>query len=180
MFSDENLQRYTKALYPAAFLLVLVPLVDIGLRSMSAEAGSLQWRFGTVGLLFGNLGTVVLGLSLAGLLAAISGNRKMLRAIGLIAIILAVVLAALLVLFGLDAIQIRRLVAIPMRRGVLISSAGAAFSSLMGMLALAVGGRGALIASRADRAASERRTKAAAPLVAQAPAAPRPRAGEPV
>jgi hypothetical protein len=178
VFSDENLQRYTKALYPAAFLLVLVPLVDIALRSMNAEAGSLQWRFGTVGLLFGNLGTVVLGLSLAGLLSAISGNRKLLRAIGLIAIVLAVVLAALLVLFGLDAIQIRRLVAVPMRRGIVISTAGAAFASVMGMIALAVGGRGALVASRADRAASERRTKAASPLVAQT--APRPRAGEPV
>lgn len=180
MFSDENLQRYAKALYPAAFLLVLVPLADITLRSFGAEAGSLQWRFGTVGLLFGNLGTVVLGLSLAGFLAAVAGQRGLLRGIGLVAVLLAIVLAALLVLFGLDAIQIRRLVALPMRRGILLSSLGAAFAAVMAMIALLVGGRGALLASRAERGVSERRTKAApSPLVAQA-AAPRPRAGEPV
>ena len=180
MFSDENLQRYAKALYPAAFLLVLVPLADITLRSFGTEAGSLQWRFGTVGLLFGNLGTVVLGLTLAGFLAAVAGQRGLLRGIGMVAILLAIILAALLVLFGLDAIQIRRLVAIQMRRGILISSVGAAFAAVMAMIALLVGGRGALLASRAERGVSERRTKPApSPLVAQA-AAPRPRAGEPV
>lgn len=175
MLSDDNVQRYTKALYPVAFLLVLVPLADITLRSFGTEIGSLQWRFGTVGLLFGNLGTVVLGLGLAGLVSVIVGNRAMLRALGFVSIILAVVLAAMLVLFALDAIQMRRLIAPQLKRGILLSSAGAAVSALFGMLALVVMGRGALTASRSDRMASDRRTKAApSPLVAtQATARPR-------
>ena len=182
MFSD-NAQRYFKALLPVALLLVFVPLVDIALRSMAAEVGSLQWRFGAVGLVFGNLGTIILGLSLAGAIAAATENRTLLRVIGAVSLVLAVVLLALLALFALDAVQVRRLVAVPAKRGVLLSSAGAMFSALFATVALGVGGRAALKASRAAGETAARRTKAApAPLVATtaAPAAPRPRASESV
>jgi hypothetical protein len=181
VFSD-NAQRYIKALLPVALLLMIVPLVDISLRTMAVEAGSLQWRFGAVGLLFGNLGTVILGLSLAGAIAVVTENRGLLRAIGAISLVLALVLVALLALFALDAVQIRRLVAVPAKRQVLLSSAGAMFSALFGVVTLAVGGRAALKSSRAAATPAERRTKAApSPLVAAQPAAPaRPRASEPV
>ncbi len=173
MLLDSNVQRYTKGLYAVALLLIIVPLADITLRSFATEIGSLQWRFGMVGLLFGNLGTVVLGLGLLGFFAAILGHRGVLRTVGLVAVILAVVLFALMVLFALDAIQMRRLVAVAMKRSILVSSAGAAISASLGMIALLAIGRSALLASRADRSA-DRRTKAApAPLVAQAtPARP--------
>jgi hypothetical protein len=186
-FSDlvfsENAQRYFKALLPVALLLILVPLVDISLRSMAAEVGSLQWRFGAVGLLFGNLGTIILGLSLAGAIAVVTESRTLLRAVGAVSLLLALVLLALLALFALDAVQVRRLVAVPAKRGVLLSSAGAMFSAFFATVALAFGGRAALKASRAAGQTAERRTKAApSPLVATtaAPAAPRSRASEPV
>lgn len=182
MFS-ENAHRYIKALLPVALLLVLVPLVDISLRSMAAEVGSLQWRFGAVGLLFGNLGTIILGLSMAGVIAVVTENRTLLRVIGAVSLVLALVLLALLALFALDAVQIRRLVAVPAKRQVLLSSLGAMFSATFGVVALAIGGRAALKASRGTTASAERRTKAApSPLVAAQPAspAPRPRASEPV
>ena len=182
MFSD-NAQRYLKALLPVSLLLVVVPLVDISLRTLGTEVGSLQWRFGAVGLLFGNLGTVILGLSLAGAIAVVTENRTLLRAVGAFSLVLALVLVALLALFALDAVQIRRLVAVPAKRQVLLSSLGAMFSATFGAVALVIGGRGALKASRGTTASAERRTKAApSPLVAAQPAspAPRPRASEPV
>jgi hypothetical protein len=174
VLSEENVVRYVKAMLPVALLLVLVPLGDITLRSFQTEAGSLQWRFGLVGLLFGNLGTIVLGMSLAGFVFAVTGRRTALRALGILAIVLATVIVALMVLFALDAVQMRRLVALPVRRGVLLSSAGAALSATLAAIALAVVGRGALVVARTERLSAQRRTKAApAPLVAtSAPAAP--------
>jgi hypothetical protein len=180
---SENAQRYFKALLPVALLLIFVPLVDIGLRSMAAEAGSLQWRFGAVGLLFGNLGTIILGLSLAGAIAVVTENRTLLRVIGAVSLVLALSLIALLALFALDAVQVRRLVPVPAKRGVLLSSAGAMFSALFAAVALGLGGRAALKASRVAGETAPRRTKAApSPLVATppAPVAPRPRPSESV
>jgi hypothetical protein len=156
VLTDESLQRYAKGLYAVALLLICVPLVDIGIRSLGAEAGSLQWRFGTVGLLFGNLGTVLLGLGLSGFIAALTGNRQALRTVGFVAIILAVVVFALMALFALDALQMRRLVAPQVKRQILLSSAGAAFSAGFGMLAALLVGRSALVASRQTRAAATR------------------------
>jgi hypothetical protein len=159
-------------------MLIVVPLTDITLRSLVAEAGSLQWRFGTVGLLFGNLGTVILGLGIAGLAATLSGSRGILRTVGFVALALAVVMLALMALFALDALQMRRLVQIGARRQVLVSSAGALGSAAVGSVVLLLLGRAALVSSRAARAVAERRGKpAATPLVAAAPAA---RASEPV
>jgi hypothetical protein len=180
---DDSSHRYVKALYAVAMLLILVPLADVTLRSFTTEFGSLQWRFGTVGLLFGNLGTVVLGLGLAGLVATILGNRGVLRGVGLFSILLAVALLAMMALFALDALQMRRLVAAALKRQVLVSSAGAAFSAGLATLALAALGRGALLTSRGGRPSSvDRRAArpAPAPLVAQTAPQARPRATEPV
>lgn len=172
MLSDETLQRYAKGLYPIALLLICVPLVDIGLRSMGTEAGSLQWRFGIVGLLFGNMGTILLGLGLTGFVAALTGNRTALRTVGFVAIILAVVVFALLALFALDALQMRRLVAVPVKRQILLSSAGAAFSAGFAMLALLFVGRSALVASRQVRTPAGRgASRPAQPLVMGGPSA---------
>ena len=89
VFSDENFQRYSRALYPVASLLILVPLVDLTLRVYPPQFGSLQWRFVTVGMFLGNFGTMLLGLGLVGLIATINGHRGILRTIGYIALALA-------------------------------------------------------------------------------------------
>ena len=172
MLSDENVQRYAKGLFPVALMLILMPIADISLRSLTAEAGSLQWRFATVGLMFGNLGTVVLGVGLLGFAATLAGARGLLRGVGFFSIALAVLIVALMALFALDALQVRRLVAVPLKRGVLLSSAGAGFAATLGVIALIIVGRASLLTSRSARAA-ERRVKAApAPLVAQAASTP--------
>ena len=170
MLLEENVQRYVKGLYPVAALLILVPLVDLTLRVFPPQFGTLQWRFATVGLLFGNLGTVLLGMGLMGLVAALVGHRTPLRVLGFVALTIAVVLLAVLVLFALDAVQIRRLAAANFRRPVLLSSIGALITGSLGILALAGMGRGALLASRRPVRAAERRPKAA-PIVVSRPGA---------
>jgi hypothetical protein len=154
VLSDENLQRYVRALYPVALVLLLVPLVDLTLRSMPPQFGTLQWRFATVGLLLGNYGTILLGAALAGLAAAITGNRTVLRVVGIAALVMAVFTVAALLMFALDAVQIRRLAAPNFKRPILTSSVGALFNGGIGTVAWIVIARAALAASRAGRAAT--------------------------
>ncbi len=175
MFSDETLPRYARALYPVAFVLLLVPLMDLMLRSMPPQFGTLQWRFATVGLLLGNYGTILLGAGLVGLVAALTGNRTALRVLGVGAIVMAVLTVALLLMFALDAVQIRRLAVANLKRPILMSSVGALFTGGLGTVAWLLLGRGALAASRTGRpvaaAARGAARPAASPLVVGAPAA---------
>lgn len=168
MFTEESVQRYARGLYPVGALLVLVPLVDLALRSFPPQFGTLQWRFATAGLVLNNTGTILLGLGLIGLVAALAGHRRTLRALGITTLVLAVVVLALVALFALDAVQIRRLAAPNFKRPILASGLGAMFTGLFGIVALVTMGRAALAASRPTRAtaAPRSRTTAAAPLVA--------------
>lgn len=164
MLSEENVLRYVRALYSVGLLLVLVPLVDLTLRSLPPQIGTLQWRFATVGLLLGNYGTLVLGASLIGFTAALLGDRGVLRIVGVAALIMAVVTLALLVLFALDAVQLRQLVAVSVKRQLGLTSAGAAVTGLLGTMAWFLVGRSAMAASRSGRAVSTR-NRAPSPLV---------------
>lgn len=164
VLSEENLLRYVRALYSVGLLLVLVPLVDVTLRSIPPQFGTLQWRFAALGLLLGNYGTLVLGVGLIGFTAALLGDRGVLRAVGVASLIMAVVTLALLVLFALDAVQLRQLVAINVKRQVAVSAAGAAVTGLLGTTAWFLIGRGAMAAARGPRAAAAR-TRVPAPLV---------------
>lgn len=162
MLPDENVNRFAKALYPVAFLLMLVPLADLALRTFPPQFGTLQWRFATVGLLLGNFGTVLLGLGLSGLIAAFAGHRTMLRTVGIVAFVLAALTLGVLVLFTLDAVQIRQLAAPNFKRSILTSSVGALFTGGFGTLALLVLGRGAMQASRPSRGAAAARARSTA------------------
>lgn len=165
VLSEENVLRYVRVLYAVGLLLVVVPLVDLILRASQTEIGTLNWRFGTVGLLFGNYGTIILGASLIGLTAAILGDRGVLRAVGGAALVMAVFTLALLVLFGLDAVQLRQLVAYNIKRQVGISSLGAAVTGVLGTIVWFLIGRGAMAASRSGRVVASSRTRAPSPLV---------------
>ncbi|AHG90013.1 hypothetical protein J421_2476 [Gemmatirosa kalamazoonensis] len=153
-------------MYPVTLLLILVPLVDLSLRIFPPQFGSLQWRFGAVGTLLGNFGTILLGIGLTGLLAAFNGHRGLLRIIGYVTLVLSAVSIAVLALFALDAVQMRTLANPNYKRAVLLSSGGAMFAGLFGVFTLFSLGRGALAASRGAPGATARRTQpAGAPLV---------------
>jgi hypothetical protein len=175
VFPDQ-VQRYAKGLYPVALLLILVPLVDLSLRTFPPQFGTLQWRFATVGLMFGNFGTILLGFGLLGLAASLAEHRKFLRGLGFAALAIAVVTLAMLALFALDAIQIRRLANANFKRAVLLSSMGALFTGTFAMTALAVLGRAAIVASRigprGPRAAMKARGPAGTRPAGPPPASP--------
>lgn len=170
MFSEEVVHRYVRALYPVALVLMLFPLMDLALRSAPPQFGSLQWRFSMVGILLGNSGNILLGAGLFGLTAALAGNRKLLRAIGIVGIVMAVVTLAVVLLFALDAVQMRRLATANYKRIILTSSTGAALAGLFATGVWTVLGRSALAAARdAARRVPAVRGRGPAPLVVAAP-----------
>jgi hypothetical protein len=167
VLSEENSQRFIRVLYPVGLLLICVPLADLVLRVAPPQFGTLQWRFATAGLLLGNYGTVILGTALTGLAAALTGDRRALRAVGIGAMAMAVVTLALIVLFGLDAVQIRQVANPAIKRNILTSSLGALFTGMFGAVVWLAIARSALMASRVV-ARPVSRSRAAAPLVATA------------
>lgn len=170
MLSEDNLHRYLRALYLVGLLLVFVPLMDLLLRSFPPQFGTLQWRFATTGLMLGNYGTILLGTGLIGLVAALVGDRGALRALGMVALVMAVVTLAVVLLFALDTLQIRRLAAANYKRPITLSAAGALFTGVFATLVWGVLGRAALVASRAvARVVPGSRSRAAAPIVVSAP-----------
>ena len=171
VLSDENIQRYTKSLYPVALLLILTPLADLGLRAFPPQFGSLQWRYGTVGLLLGSFGTLLLGIGLFGFVAAVCGHRTLLRAMGYATLALGVLTVALFLFFVLDAVQIRQLANANFRTQILKSTIGASFTALVGTATLFVIGRGAVSASRPTSLPGRRVRSAPATLVVASPGA---------
>ena len=168
MLRDENSIRYVKALYPVGILLTLVPLVDLGLRVFPPKFGTVQWRFATLGLLAGNLGTVLLGLGLIGLLAALAGHRTVLRVLGIVSLIGGVLLVAGLGMFTLDALQVRRTANPQFLQALTVSSIGALFTGFLALIALFSIGLGALTATKG----APRRTTAPGRGPSKAPATP--------
>jgi hypothetical protein len=148
VFTDENIQRYVKALYPVALLLILVPLSDLSLRTFPPQFGSLQWRFQTVGLLLGNYGTIILGLALLGFVGVLRGNRTVVRVVGFVGLVMAVITGAIIALFVLDAVQMRQIVQANFKRVILTAGTGALFTALFGVLTFISIARGALAATR--------------------------------
>jgi hypothetical protein len=171
---DENSIRYVKALYPVGFLLTLVPLVDLALRVYPPKFGTVQWRFAALGLLAGNLGTVLLGLGLIGLVAALVGHRMVLRVLAIIALVGGVLLVGGLGMFVLDALQVRRSANPQFVQALTVSTLGALFTGGLGLIALFSIGLGAWTASRGGpvrRSTTARGTAKApaTPLVVTAP-----------
>lgn len=148
MFSEDNLLRYLKGLYPVAFLLLVAPLLDLTLRGFPPQFGTLQWRFAMAGSLLGSIGTVILGAGLMGLIGTWLGHRRLVRALGYGALVAAVLVLAVLALFALDALQMRTLAQAQFKKQVVTSALGALATGSLAVFAFAALGRGALASTR--------------------------------
>ena len=95
------------AAYLTALLLVIVPLGETAVTVMPFRTGNLSWRFGSMGLFSQALMTPAFGLVLTGAIALALGHRWMLRAVSVLAGLLTPVFVVLMVLFALDAIELR-------------------------------------------------------------------------
>jgi len=93
--------------YFFAFLLIVFPVGDLVVNVWPPRIGELQWRYGTLGLLSGFWLTPLFGVAFLVACAAALEHRGMFRLLSILSIAVAVLLAALLVLFILDWLQVR-------------------------------------------------------------------------
>ena len=109
MPSEAHLRRAAPAAYLVA-LAVLGPFLtpQIGIWHADASVGSLNWRFGFVGLIYSSLFYLLLALLLATLTAGYFAHRRTLIALGIAGVAAAVLLLAGLPLFALDTLQLRK------------------------------------------------------------------------
>jgi hypothetical protein len=96
-----------KAGYLIALLLVLVPLLDAGIRTGRVRLGDEGWRFGTLGILFNTLVTPLLGVFLAMVVATQLEHRRVLKVVAGVVGVAAGLAVIALGGFVLDYVQLR-------------------------------------------------------------------------
>lgn len=101
------LRRLAGPLYAIALLMLVIPATDFVSNVWPLNPGDFRWRFGMVGLLSGFLLTPLLGLLLAAVVAAITEDVRMLRAVSAVAGAGALILVLFVGLFTLDVLQFR-------------------------------------------------------------------------
>ncbi len=107
METNKSLQR---AGYLLAFLLILIPLVDMTTSVWPIRLGEERWRYGALGTLSNVTLVPLLGLLIVLTIAVMADHRRTRMVVGWICAAFAVVLAAMCVLFMLDYFQTRTIV----------------------------------------------------------------------
>jgi hypothetical protein len=98
------------ALYPILIVLVLNQLADVLVSIMPMRTDEVTWRYGAQGFLVSSMPTVAIGTALTLALAALQDHRVFARWIGVWAVAFAVIVGVAVISFGLDALQVRRLI----------------------------------------------------------------------
>jgi len=112
-------------------------LADIVGRLLPMHPGNVQWRFGALGLLFsGTLVMMVLGLALVAFVAVARKHVTVLLVVAATATIVAMLVAAGFVVFGLDAVQLRSTLREEFRVSMATAAASAALSASLTITAL--------------------------------------------
>jgi hypothetical protein len=98
------------ALYPLLIVLVLLPFADVLLAIAPARPAEPGWRFGVVGVLLASLPSLAFAITLLAGLTTLLGHHRAQLAVGVVAVLMAIVVGLASLSFGLDALEVRRLV----------------------------------------------------------------------
>jgi hypothetical protein len=127
-----------KALYAAAVLVLIDQAAELLASLYPFEVGSVRWRFGAFGLIIGRTTTAVLVDALILIAAVGLGHRTVLRVWGGLHFVVAVPLAAGLVMFLLDTLELRRSV-VPEVAGTMVLASARAAIVVVAALVYAIG-----------------------------------------
>ena len=107
--TDPRVRKLFSLLYLAGFLLMADQLMEAlaVLLASAPSPSSVSWRFGAVGLIAGRLSVFLVGDTFLFAAAIALEHRVALRALGWAHLALATIGLMVLLVFGLDAIQIR-------------------------------------------------------------------------
>lgn len=146
-----------RGLYVFAFVLMVMPLVDLVSTVLPARPGDFSWRYGTLGLAAGYLHTPMIGLALALGLGFWMEHRWVLRLGGAVAMVGSVALCLVIVVFALDVLQMRGMREVEVQSAVLAGGVLQEIKYFTAALVLAPLGYGAWrTASAIGRASASR------------------------
>jgi hypothetical protein len=103
--------------YMVAAFTIVIPLLETVLQIWPIRPSTAQWRFGAVGIFSRALMTPFLGLLIALGTAHYLEHRRVVRTASILSALFALALAAVVVIFGLDALESRALVRPEVRPG---------------------------------------------------------------
>jgi hypothetical protein len=105
--TNQTYRPLIKALYPVGGLLLLLAIADPILQSWPLRFGEVRWRFGAVGIFSGAVTGMLLGLALILGVAVILEQRRVVRVFSVLSLLLGAGLTVMVLLFALDALQMR-------------------------------------------------------------------------
>lgn len=105
-----------RLLYTGAALLIVIPFLQAGQQLWPLQLSDIRWRFGAANALSSVLLLPFIGLMITALVARASESVGISRAVGAIAALFVIGLLGSLVLFALDALQLKSIVTSQMMR----------------------------------------------------------------
>ena len=105
--SSDSTIALGRAAYVLGFMILAFNSLDFGANVWPWQPGSIQWRFGAVGLFAGPLASLVLGFFLIMAGAWTLKHRRMQRLMAIFSILTVVLLLVVMAGFTLDALQMR-------------------------------------------------------------------------
>lgn len=106
----ERQRTMLAALYPVLLLLLINPVLEIVANNWPFAFDDPRWRVSFLGALLGAMLPLLMGLALIALVAALLGHGGAIRAVAIAAFLAAIALIVSGMMFGLDALQVRRMV----------------------------------------------------------------------
>jgi hypothetical protein len=129
------LQRQLAApTYLVALALTCIPPFDALMQVIPLRIHDPRWRFGAFGLMSNAMMIPVVGLLIAFVAAMMFEHRVLQRTLGMLCLAIAVVTAGTLVIFGLDALQVRQQVQPAAQLAFRVASTTAVTKSILGIL----------------------------------------------
>ena len=108
---QERQRRLLMAAYPIFIVMAINPIISLVVTRWPLNVDSLGWRFFFSGTLISDVMPFhATALALLLLLSTLLGHRNVARAVAITAIVAAFAIIAAVMLFGLDALQMRRTV----------------------------------------------------------------------
>jgi hypothetical protein len=144
-------RQLTTPVYLVAFALVLIPTIDAMTQMIPIRIHEARWRFGAFGIMSNAILLPTVGLLLAFAAAVTFEHRRLQRVLGIASLAIGAVAACALVLFGLDALQVRQQFQPGAQLAFRVASTAAVAKAFLGILILGAFGLASLRGPRAPR-----------------------------
>lgn len=130
-------------LYLLALVLLAQPLIETAAATWPLRPGLVGWRFAFTGIFYTMLPTTLVALLIGAGTAWLLGHRAVLRTVAVLCVVLGGIIVLLTVSFGLDALQMRKLVRAEAKSGFDAASLKAVLTAglaIIACLSISIGG----------------------------------------